>query len=428
MIDRVIIHIKSGDGGNGAISGRREKYVPRGGPDGGDGGRGGSVYLVGDENVNTLLAYRYKRHFSAEDGRRGDGKLKHGGDGGDVTLPVPLGTQVWADDGGQPRMLADIGADGERWLAAEGGRGGAGNARYATSTNRFPRLAQSGEPGQRRTLRLELKLLADVGIVGAPNAGKSSLLAAVSAARPKVADYAFTTLEPSLGVVERHGETFVMVDIPGLIEGASDGVGLGHEFLRHVERTRVLIHLVDGADADPIGVYERIGEELARYDARLAQKPRLLAVNKLDLPDVWELREDLRDAFVEASGGAEPLFVSAATREGVDDLLDAALSALKAAREAPEPPPSWDADGLPTLRPAPRRRRPVVSVDADGGYAVDWQPAERMAAMVGADDWAAWIQFYARLERAGVMRALEEAGAGPGDVVRIGDAEWVWEA
>ena len=170
MIDRVIIHIKSGDGGNGAISGRREKYVPRGGPDGGDGGRGGSVYLVGDENVNTLLAYRYKRHFSAEDGRRGDGKLKHGRDGGNVTLPVPLGTQVWADDGGQPRMLADIGAEGERWLAAEGGRGGAGNARYATSTNRFPRLAQSGEPGQRRTLRLELKLLADVGIVGAPNA------------------------------------------------------------------------------------------------------------------------------------------------------------------------------------------------------------------------------------------------------------------
>ena len=452
MIDRVTIQIISGKGGDGAISGRREKYVPRGGPDGGDGGKGGSVYLVADENVNTLLAYRYRRRFVAENGGRGERRLRHGSNGADVALSVPVGTQVWSDGGSSsasgasgPALLADLDEPGERWLAAEGGAGGAGNAHYATPTNRFPRLAQSGMPGIERELRLELKLLADVGIIGAPNAGKSSLISAVSAARPKVAGYAFTTLEPSLGVVERRDETFVMVDIPGLIEGAHAGVGLGHEFLRHVERTRVLIHLVDGAQDDPVGVYRQINAELSQYDARLADKPQLLAVNKLDLTDVHVLRDELQEAFEAAlpaesdiSGAYDELdkprvhFVSAVTGEGVGELLDATLTALKETPKTPltpslAPSSGLDAAGLPTLRPEPRRRRPRVSLDDEGVFVVDWQPAARMATMIGPDDWAAKMQFYHRLERAGIVEALEAAGAGPGDVVRIGDAELVWE-
>ena len=437
MIDKVIINIKSGNGGNGAISGRREKYVPRGGPDGGDGGNGGSVFLVADPNMNTLLEYRYRRHFSAEDGRRGDGKSRHGANGRDISLRVPVGTQVWTDgdeDGGGARLLGDLDAPGQRLLAAKGGAGGAGNARYATSTNRFPLLAQSGAAGEEMALRLELKLLADVGVIGSPNAGKSSLLAAASAARPKVAEYPFTTLEPSLGVVEARGETFVMVDIPGLIEGASAGVGLGLEFLRHVERARVLIHLVDGSLDDPVAEYAKINAELAEYGGGVERKPQILAVNKLDLTDVSVLRDDLADAFAQA-GAPPPLFVSAATREGVAALMEAALDALRSASETPAAPEAAapdDADGdgyddAPILRPAPRRRRPLVYADDDGGFIVEWQPAERMAGMVNPDDWSARMQFYDRLRRAGVIEALEKAGVNSGDVVRIGGMEWRWE-
>ena len=456
MIDRVIIHITSGKGGNGAISGRREKYVPKGGPDGGDGGAGGSVYVEGDPNLNTLVPFRYRRYFKAEDGQRGSGKLRHGRDGDDITLSVPVGTQIWLEDDSEPAegptLLADIDRPGERWLAAAGGGGGAGNARYATPTNRFPRLAQAGEPGETLTLRLELKLLADVGIVGAPNAGKSSLITALSAARPKVADYPFTTLDPTLGVVERHGETFVMVDIPGLIEGAHAGVGLGHEFLRHVERTRVLVHLVDGSVDDPVLVYRQINEELALHDERLAAKPQLLAINKLDLADVSILQDDIREAFegelrkvgddrrgVPTSDSSaltpQPYFVSAATHEGLEPLLDGVLRMLQESAELSgergegthHSSLATRHSELPVLRPEPRRRRPEVYVDEDSVYVVDWPPAARMVGMIDPDDWAAKLQFYNRLERSGVITALEAAGAGPGDLVRIGEAEWVWE-
>ncbi|MXY22701.1 MAG: GTPase ObgE [Dehalococcoidia bacterium] len=426
MIDEVVINIKSGNGGNGAISGRREKYVPRGGPDGGDGGRGGSIYLEADPNVNTLLSYRYRRHFSAPDGRRGEGRLKHGKDGKDLTLSVPIGTQVWADEV-LPRLLVDLDEPGQKFLAAKGGSGGAGNSHYATPTNRFPLLAQAGEPGEELSLRLELKLLADVGIVGAPNAGKSSLLSVVSAARPKVANYPFTTLEPSLGMIEHRGETFVMVDIPGLIEGAHDGVGLGHEFLRHIERTRVLVHLVDGSLDDPIAQYRQINAELSQYARDLSLKPQVLAVNKLDLTDVSVLRDDLHEAFSEAANTDEIHFISAVTHEGVDALLDSVLRALQ---DAPDPiatPLSVSPDDLPILRPVPRRRRPAVYVEDDGVYVVEWPPAERMAAMVDPNDWTANVQFYNRLIRSGVVRALEEAGITPGDTVRIGEVEWQWD-
>ncbi len=423
MIDRITIKIKSGSGGNGAISGRREKYVPRGGPDGGDGGAGGSVFLVADSNVNTLLYYRYRRQFSAGDGRRGEGKLKHGRNGPDITLPVPVGTQVWMDRPAE-RLLADLDTSGQTLLAAKGGQGGAGNARYATSTNRFPLLAQSGAPGEELDLRLELKLLADVGIIGSPNAGKSSLLAVVSAARPKVADYPFTTLEPALGVVEHRGDTFVMVDIPGLIEGAHSGAGLGLEFLRHVERTRVLIHLIDGSLDDPVAEYLKINAELAQYGHGLARKPQIVAVNKLDLTDVSVLRDDIAAAFARDGDCADIRFVSAVTREGVDDLLDSTLAAL---RSAPDEVELDGGGGVPVLRPTPRRRRPLVYVDDAGDFVVEWQPAERMASMVDPDDWGAKMQFYNRLRRAGVIVALEEAGVGSGDIVRIGDVQWLWE-
>ncbi len=426
MIDQIIIHIKSGKGGNGAISGRREKYVPRGGPDGGDGGRGGNIYLEADTNVNTLLAYRYKRHFSAPDGRRGERRLMHGRDGKDVTLSVPVGTQVWTEDSAQ-RLLVDLDEPGQRFLAAKAGRGGAGNSHYATPTNRFPLLAQSGEPGEELALRLELKLLADVGIVGAPNAGKSSLLSVVSAARPRIANYPFTTLEPSLGMIDHRGETFVMVDIPGLIEGAHEGVGLGHEFLRHVERTRILIHLVDGSLDDPIAQYRQINAELSQYAQDLSLKPQVLAVNKLDLTDVSVLRDDLHDAFREASGSGDIHFVSAITHEGVDRLLDSVLLALQ---DAPDPiaaPSGVGVDGIPVIRPAPRRRRPAVYVQDDGVFVVDWPSAERMAVMVDPSDWTANIQFYSRLMRSGVVKALEDAGIATGDTVRIGQVEWQWD-
>ena len=278
-----------------------------------------------------------------------------------------------------------------------------------------------------RTLRLELKLLADVGIVGAPNAGKSSLISAVSAARPKIADYPFTTLDPSLGVVEHRDETFVMVDIPGLIEGAHAGVGLGHEFLRHVERTRVLVHLVDGSVDDPVQVYRQINEELVRHDERLATKPQVLAINKLDLTDVSVLQDDIREAFRSGLVGDEMYFVSAVTHAGLESLLDGVLNMLL---KAPEPVFSVSRASeaeLPVLRPVPQRRRPEVYVDEDSVFVVDWPPAARMAGMVDPDDWAAKLQFYNRLERSGVVGALEAAGAGPGDLIRIGEVEWVWE-
>ena len=425
MIDRVLIKIISGKGGDGAISGRREKYVPRGGPDGGDGGRGGSVYLLGDLNVNTLLSYRYNREFRALDGSRGDGKLKHGRDGADITLRVPVGTEVWFDDGG-PRLLADISEAGQPVLAAQGGRGGAGNARYATPTNRFPVLAQAGETGEARALRLELKLLADVGIIGAPNAGKSSLLARVSAARPKVADYPFTTLEPALGVVDHRGETFVMVDIPGLIEGAHEGVGLGQEFLRHIERTRVLIHLVDGSLDDPAAEVQKINMELAKYSDDLRRKPQILAVNKLDLTDVSVLQDELRDVMARVCPD-DAHFLSAVTGDGVESMLDVVLESLRSVPEMRPGEVDRPVENLPILRPAARRERPAVYVDDDGVFVVDSASTARMAVMVDPENWAARMQFYRRLERSGIIRALEDAGVTSGDIVRIGDAEWRWE-
>src|SRR5438132_5235343 len=282
--DTAKIWVKAGDGGGGVVSFRREKFVPQGGPDGGDGGRGGSIYLRADKSASTLLPFTRRRHIKAEAGSKGEGGNRHGKKGQDVHIAVPPGTLVYDDATGD--RLADLNEPDAEVMVARGGRSGLGNSHFATSTNQAPRIAQKGEPGEERWIRLELKLIADVGIVGFPNAGKSTLLASASRAEPKIADYPFTTLEPNLGVVDVGYDQFVLADIPGLIEGAHRGIGLGHAFLRHVERTRVLIHLIDGTVGDPVAAFDAINEELELFDAALRRKPQVVAINKIDIAEV----------------------------------------------------------------------------------------------------------------------------------------------
>ena len=470
MIDDVLIHITSGNGGDGVVSGRREKFVPRGGPDGGDGGRGGSVIAECDENVNTLLAFRYQRQFTAGNGGNGASALKHGSDGDDIYIRMPVGTQVWNADSRRPSLLADLTTPGQTYELAHGGGGGRGNAYFASATNQYPLLAEKGEPGESLNLRLELKLLADVGIVGLPNAGKSSLLSVVSAARPKVANYPFTTLEPVLGMVEHRMQTFVMVDIPGIIEGAHEGVGLGHDFLRHVERTRVLVHMIDGSADDPLRDYRQINDELRMFNEQLAAKPQVVAVNKMDITEVSEIAPLLEEMFSDEfglllAGGQEAdergrlrgrrtdapegigtlHFISAVTGRGVDTMLDSVLTALDSVEPAgartdfeldrhvqSQPfhlPPESNSNArseLPVLRPKPRRETTLVLRHGDV-FDVQARRAVRIAALLNEHDWNARVQFLGYLQRAGVVRALEEAGVAPGDTVRFGEVEWEWE-
>ncbi|HMF55403.1 MAG TPA: GTPase ObgE [Pyrinomonadaceae bacterium] len=328
FIDRVKIRVKGGNGGNGVTAFRREKFVPRGGPSGGDGGRGGDVWLVADESLNTLLHLRYDPEHPAERGRHGEGSNRYGRDGEDEIVRVPVGTQVFEAESGE--LLHDFTTDGERWLAAKGGRGGFGNSHFATSTNRAPRYHQEGGAGEELELQLELKLLADVGLVGFPNAGKSTLISTISAAKPKIADYPFTTLEPHLGVVDM-GEfrTFVVADIPGLIEGAHKGAGLGDRFLRHVERTKLLLHLVDVSSAsgrDSVEDYETINRELAAYDEKMVMRPQIVVATKLDALEEPERLERLR----ERSGrDGKPFYaISSATGQGVRELVNAVARML----------------------------------------------------------------------------------------------------
>ena len=328
FIDRTKIRVQGGHGGDGVTAFRREKFVPRGGPSGGNGGRGGDVWLVAKESLNTLLHLRYNPEHVAERGRHGEGSNRAGRDGADTIVSVPVGTQVF--DAATGELLCDLTRDGERWLAARGGRGGFGNAHFATSTNRAPRYHQKGSPGEELELQLELKLLADVGLVGFPNAGKSTLISTISAAKPKIADYPFTTLEPHLGVVDL-GEfrSFVVADIPGLIEGAHSGAGLGDRFLRHVERTKLLLHLVDVSSfsgRDPVNDYETINRELHAYDARLASSPQVVVATKIDALDELERLERLKRR---AEQDSRPFHaISSVTKEGVRDLLYAVMRML----------------------------------------------------------------------------------------------------
>jgi len=416
FFDQVKIHVEAGAGGNGCVSFRREKYVPLGGPNGGNGGRGGNVYLAVDRHLNTLISFKGHRHFKAQRGGHGKGKNMQGPKGEDVCLLVPPGTVV--RDAETRETLADLTTSGHKALVARGGRGGLGNAAFASPTNQAPRIAERGEPGEARWLTLELKLIADVGIVGCPNAGKSTLLSAVSAARPKIADYPFTTLVPNLGMVGVDDRDFVMVDIPGLIEGAHQGAGLGHEFLRHIERTRVLIHLLDGASKDPLKDLDDISEELRLFNPQLASKPQLVVLNKMDLPQAQELWPLVREE-VERRGMAV-CSISAATGSGVQEMLYRALQLLDSLPEEQLAP-----EEIAVFRPPEEDEGFTIAVE-EGGFRIRGKQVERLVART---DWRyeeSIRRLHRALERMGVAKALEEAGVENGDTVYVADAELEW--
>ena len=421
MIDSVEIEVEGGAGGRGAVSFRREKFVPRGGPDGGRGGRGGDVVVVANDQLNTLRRYRRQRRFRAEAGANGGTNQKRGRAGAALALELPVGTIVSAVNGSSSDQLVDLRDAGQSLVVAWGGRGGQGNMYFRSATNQTPRVAQRGEPGERRRLRFELRVLADVGIVGLPNAGKSSLLRHLSAARPRVADYPFTTLEPHLGVVSVGWDEFVMADLPGLIEGASDGAGLGHDFLRHTSRTRLLVHLIDGSLDDPAAARRLVDRELAGYSAELAARPQIIAINKVDLEEVDLFRGEIAEQFADLE--RPPLFCSAATGEGADELVAACASVLAELREQ-EPKP---AAAVPVVRPKQDGRRFEVEALAAGLFQVSGAAVERFVSMMELDQDEALAETYRWLDRRGVAAALHRAGCQPGDVVRIGRSRITWE-
>jgi GTPase len=417
FIDEAEIAVAAGDGGDGIVAWRREKYVPKGGPAGGDGGHGGSIYLQATPELSTLVEFRYRRKFAAESGKPGGTSNKSGRSGEDLIVAVPVGTLVYKlrDDGAQD-FVADLKTPGARVVAAKGGRGGLGNQHFATSVRQAPRFAERGEPGERFALRLELRLLADCGIVGVPNAGKSTLLSVVSAARPKIADYPFTTLEPQLGVVRvSDEESFVMVDIPGLVQGAHEGVGLGDQFLKHIERTRALVHLLDGAKSleEILAEKTTIESELGAWNPQLLEKPRLLVLNKLDLPDAQASLGVLRQQFAGIRG------ISAATGEGVRDLIHAVAQTIESTpvAEAPAPPVRIELSAADAFDIERRQ---------DGAFVVSGDRVERLAAMTDFDSDEALARFERALARMGVEKRLAEMGAAEGDTVRIGPYEFTY--
>ncbi len=432
FFDRAKIYVKAGQGGNGSAHFRREKFAPKGGPDGGDGGRGGSVYLETDAGMNTLVDYHYRPHHSATSGKAGGAQQMHGAKGQDLYLKVPAGTVVRDEETGE--LVADLTEPGQVVMVARGGRGGLGNVHFKTSTNQAPRESQLGEPGEEATLLLELKLIADVGLVGYPNAGKSTLLSVVTAATPRIADYPFTTLIPNLGVVvigdPSHGDdfSFVLADIPGLIEGAAQGVGLGHEFLRHVERTRLLLHLIDGGsyEKDPWEEFEAINRELAEYSADLAERPQIVVLTKMDLPDAQERWEIVRGR-AEAAG-LTAIAISSATHDGTQELMNLAAERLRELRqedaerkiaEAALAPASG-----PVLRPEPEDAFTIVP--EPDGYRVRGKRVERMAAMTNPDSTEGMERLEKQLRKMGVLDALEQSGVEPGDVIYFGKMEMIW--
>lgn len=415
--DLAKIYVKSGHGGDGMISFRREKHVPRGGPDGGDGGNGGDIVFLVNKNTSSLVHFHRNTHFRAGDGQHGGRKRMTGANGETLRLEVPSGTIIRDSESGE--LLADLTSPEQEFILLRGGRGGRGNVRFTSSTNQAPRLAERGEPGQEKWLLLELKLIADVGIIGVPNAGKSTLLSAVSAARPKIADYPFTTLQPNLGVVELDDfETLVLADIPGLIEGASTGAGLGHDFLRHIERTRVLIHLLDGNAIDPLEDWAMINQELALYDTRLEQKPQLIVLNKIDLPDAqaWEslIAERLKEE------GLPFCSISAATGKGVRPMLYRVKQMLE---ELPEPQQEIEEPLI--IRPEPDEDAFTVKKEEDG-WRVKGKSIERLASMTYWEFEATTRRFQQILDKMGISDALIEAGVVDGDTVFIGDEILEW--
>ena len=418
MFDITEIKVKAGRGGDGAITFRREKFVPFGGPDGGDGGKGGDVIIQADPAVMNLWGFKKKQLYKGATGGAGAAQKKHGRNGDPLILKVPEGTVVYEkSDDGLDSLLGDLEKDGDQVVVAHGGRGGLGNVHFASSTNQTPRLAQSGEMGEEKVVALELKLIADVGIIGYPNVGKSSLLALATAAKPQIADYPFTTREPIVGVVGVEYENFVLAEIPGLIDGAHLGRGLGHDFLRHSMRTRILIHLVDGTAESPLDNMIKVNNELALFDTQLARKPQIVVINKIDLPEVQERKSEIKKAFREAD--IDVHFISAVTGEGIPGLMKTINTLLKESKaQAPEPAPR-------IFRPLPRHK--TVSISREGDVFVISEPElERIVSRVDMSDSTIQGQILGQMTRLHIDKALEKAGIQRGNVIRCGNSEWEW--
>lgn len=421
FIDKARIFVKAGNGGNGAVSFRREKYVPAGGPDGGDGGRGANIIMVADTGLRTLMDFKYKKKYSAQHGEDGSKKKRAGKNGEDLILSVPEGTVIRDEKTGL--IIADLKKAGDQAVVARGGYGGKGNQHFANAVRQAPAFAKSGTDGQERWITLELKMIADVGLLGFPNVGKSTFLSVVTSAKPKIANYHFTTLAPNLGVVQtRHGESFVIADIPGIIEGAADGVGLGHDFLRHVERTKVLVHIVDisGIEGrDPIDDFEKINEELRLYNERLSTRPQLVVANKSDLLFDESIYENFRKTMEEK--GYEVFKMSAATRDGVDQVIDRVSQLLNEVEEVELVSqeemyrPELDVDDEAGLK---------IEVDEDGIYVVTGKELRRIMYSVNFDDMESLQFFQAQMEAKGVFDMLREAGIEDGDTVKIYELEF----
>ena len=421
MFDRAEITVKAGGGGDGAVSFRKEKYVPFGGPDGGDGGDGGDVIIRADRSLTSLRKFRRKGFYKAGDGENGRGKKKHGKKGRSLILTVPVGTVVFPRiQVSSDTVLADLEEPGQQAVIARGGKGGRGNIHFAAATNQAPRIAEKGEVGKEDSIILELRLIADVGIIGYPNVGKSSLLAASSAARPKIASYPFTTCEPVLGLVEVEQRSFVLAEIPGLIADAHLGKGLGHDFLRHVTRTKMLIHLIDGSSASPVEDMIQVNAELSLYDSALAEKPQLVAVNKIDLPQVRARLAEIEDAF--GAGGTSPFFISAITGEGVSQLM---AEVMKMVSQVTVERRARERVVRKVFRPQPRVAGASVHKEGDT-FVIVAPELERIVARTDISNPEVSLQIRRQLTRLGVNKTLEKAGVKPGDKVRCGNLEWDW--
>ncbi len=421
--DEVVIDVLGGKGGDGVIQFRREKFVPRGGPDGGDGGHGGNVILQVDPHENTLSNFRNKKEFKAQNGFKGKGKNMTGASGDDLVIKVPAGTMVFSEE--DDSLMGDLVEDGQQLIICKGGRGGRGNTRFKSSMNKAPRIAEKGAPPEEKTLRLELKLIADVGVIGVPNAGKSTLLSVVSNAKPKIAPYPFTTLQPNLGVVDLDGENqLIMADIPGLIEGAHRGEGLGHDFLKHIQRTRVLIHLLDGVSDDPFLDLAQINSELALFDPALGDKPQVVVLNKMDLPEVEAKWENLKKQLNE-KGYQDVYSISAITNKGIRPILYRAAQLLE---ETPEYEYRVDSndDEMPVYR-YDNDPQDYSILKTEDGWRVSGKALERAAAMTYWEHSQSARRFQKIMEAMGVDRELRKAGVEPGDIVLIGDHELQWE-
>lgn len=422
FIDKAKIHLKAGKGGDGAVAFRREIYVPAGGPAGGDGGKGGDIVFQVDEGMRTLMDFRYKRHYKAENGEDGKSKNMYGRDGQDLILKVPPGTLIREESTGY--IIADLTNHDEKVVVAKGGKGGKGNTHFKTSTRQAPRFAIAGEHGQEFTVTLELKLIADVGLIGFPNVGKSTLLSVVTSARPKIANYHFTTLTPNLGVVEtKYGDSFVLADIPGLIEGAHEGTGLGHEFLRHVERTKLLVHVLDAAGLegrDPLEDFEKINEELQLYNEELAKKPQVVAANKIDIPDSSKKLDKLKATLKEQEIEVFP--ISAATSKGIDELLSYVSKRLKELEETEEQTTIKEEKVYKHEEAEDRHHFTVDKID--NIYTVGGKFVERLVNSTNFDDFDSLSYFQRVLRTRGVIDKLKELGLSDGDTVKIYGVEF----